>query len=139
MMQRVCRSSRVFWRLNSTSATSQTAPNPKLNTVFNKFPPLESIDASSLVISKPEGLKSWYFLERSRGDKLPVYRDYKKSDNNIHTVISGVKGDAQRLRNDLMEYLGIEKSRIVVKPSSNKVVIKFDCANEVRALLGQHF
>lgn len=101
------------------------------------FPSLEAIDPSTLRVQKAGN--AWYFINRTRAGKLPVYRDYRKSDNNIHTIIRNIDGSHEQLRNDLKITLGLGSKDIVMKSASKKVVIKLDCAKEVKSILGQHF
>lgn len=124
-------------RYNSTSAVRPA--DSKYNTDYDNFPPLEAIDAASLRVQKAGDGKAWYFVNRTRAGKLPVYRDYRKSDRNIHTVIRNVDGNHEQLRHDLKNTLGLDKKDIVMKSASKKVVIKLDCVKEVKSILGQHF
>ncbi|CAN6610022.1 hypothetical protein TRVA0_004S02036 [Trichomonascus vanleenenianus] len=120
------------------SSAPRLSLDPRQNTTADKFPSLDEIDASSLVLQKADA-GAWYNVKRTKSGKLPVYRDIKVSDGNIHTVIRNVEGNAEQLRQDLQKHLVIDKSKIVVKKTSNKVVIKFDCANFIRSVLGQKF
>lgn len=72
----------------------------------------------------PLGTKFAYHVSRTPSENLPVYLDRKRGGNLHLTMIRKIAGDARKLRDDVVEYLGLEEDRCWVNPLTNQVVMK---------------
>lgn len=120
-------------------------PEPLKQTKYlaHTFPSLESVQAENLAFQSNGNVlegkpKSWYFISRTRSNKLPVYLDYKVSGK-ITTIIRKIEGNVSQLRNDLLIELAAPKKDVVIKDASKQIVIRGDYAQQVKEILGKYF
>lgn len=76
-----------------------------------------------------------YFVHRTNTNNLPVYAEAKRGGSLRQTLIRKVEGDANALREDLVEHLNLKPEWVTVNGLTNHVIIKGWKKDNVEKLL----
>ncbi|KAJ2786211.1 mitochondrial large ribosomal subunit [Coemansia javaensis] len=110
---------------------ARPAPRPVLRPVLRA---LESTLAATPKAGSNAEPKTYpYYVRRTRFQSLPVYTDVRNGGTRRQTVVRRIEGDLGALRADLAAALSDES--IAVKSASQQLLIKGDCARQVREWL----
>ncbi|KAI9499230.1 mitochondrial ribosomal protein subunit Img2 [Zychaea mexicana] len=77
-----------------------------------------------------------YFISRTANKGLPVYTDFKNGGTQQLTIIRRVEGDAEALKNEIVElFPEAPKNFARVNPVNNQVILKGVHMNEIKQWL----
>lgn len=76
-----------------------------------------------------------YFVHRTNTNNLPVYPEAKRGGSLKQTLIRKVEGDANALREDLIEHLNLKPEWVTVNGLTNHIIIKGWKKDNVEKLL----
>lgn len=66
-----------------------------------------------------------YFVNRTRGNELPVYNERKgQGRTQLRTIVSKIDGNVEKLRNELRGRLALPDSDVVINPVNKHIHIK---------------
>ncbi|ODV61394.1 mitochondrial 54S ribosomal protein mL49 ASCRUDRAFT_75416 [Ascoidea rubescens DSM 1968] len=79
-----------------------------------------------------------YFIRRTNFGYLPVYKKYKRGA--VMTEIAKISGDSLLLKQDIIHNIpSIKQKDIVIRPDSNKIIIRGFYVDELNELLSKYF
>ena len=77
-----------------------------------------------------------YFISRTSNKGLPVYTEFKNGGTQHLTIIRRIEGDAEALKNEVLElFPEAPKNFARVNPVNNQVILKGIHMNEIKQWL----
>lgn len=65
-----------------------------------------------------------YHVQRTPSNSLPIYLLWKRGGNMHQTKVRKITGDVLRLRQDLQDFLGADKTEVVVNSLTRQIIVK---------------